>query len=386
MPSICLCFEVNHPWVLSPYTFWDICKGKMDFVDEAETIAQLEKISTAFYLPLNQKLRELMMEYKGNLRLSFYIPGATIDLFEKYQPRVLESFAKLGWTNGAEFMGGTHNHSLSFFFSKKEFVRQVQKHHEKVRKSFDQEPFVFVHPELFYSDPLAATLTDELQYSGLITDISPTVFRNRNKYYLYQPATLKRPTLLIKSETYSQMFLKLFQPSLKYGVKEFVDTLRNEVERDQVAMLYMDYDLLFRRNAKSAIWLQVFQDLVQETLKYPDLYWLTPSMVVARHKPIDSLPPITHSHDNTMTLSRSWFEHSFRKEALHKLYGIETLVKNNKHESSMEIWELLQSMSYLSDVISKENTSYNKIPYKHYYTFINILTRLQVYTDYKNRQ
>ncbi len=379
MPSICLCFQVNQPAVLNQYSFWDICKGKNAFVDEAETQAQIQKISANFYLPLNQKLRELMLEHKGNLRLSFYIPGSTIDLFARHQPKVLDSFAKLGWTNGAEFMGGTHNHSLSFFYSKPEFVRQVQKHHEKIRNSFDQEPFVFVHPELFYSDTLAATLTDELQYSGIITDISTASFRNRNPNYLYSPSGLKRPTLLIRNNNYSQMFLKLFQPSQKYTAKEFVDTLRAEVGRDQVVVIFLDYALLFRRNAKSAIWLQVFTDLVQETLKHPDLYWLTPSMVVARHKAMDNLTAVSHSHDASMSLSRSWFEHPFRKEAFNKLYGMEGLVKKTGSQELLEVWSLLQSREYLDEIVPKNDLpDYAKLPYRDYNSFINMLAYLQI--------
>ncbi|MBX7243103.1 MAG: hypothetical protein K1X92_15270 [Bacteroidia bacterium] len=379
MPSICLCFQVNQPAELNHYSFWDICKGKNAFVDEVETQAQIQKVSSNFYLPLNQKLRELMMEHKGNLRLSFYIPGATIDLFAQYQPKVLDSFAKLGWTNGAEFMGGTHNHSLSFFYSKSEFVRQVQKHHEKVRSSFDQEPFVFVHPELFYSDSLAATLTDHLQYSGIITDISSATFRNRNPNYLYNPTGLKRPALLIRNNVYSQLFLKLFQPSQKYSAREFVDTLREEVGRDQVVVIFLDYTLLFRRNAKTAIWLQVFTDLVQETLKHPDLYWLTPSMVVARHKPMDNLTPVTHSHDTSMSMSRSWFEHPFRKEALHKLYGMESIVKKSESAELMDIWSLLQSRDYLDRIVpGNEQPESSKLPYRDYNSFINMLSSLQI--------
>lgn len=376
MPSICLCFQVHQPMLLRKYSFMDFCEGDNNFFYKDLTNAQLQKNAERFYLPMNQHLRTLMQAHKGNFRVAFHVSGVMMDLLEKYRKDVLDSFAKLGWTNGAEFIGGTYYHSLSFFYSKTEFIRQIKLHHAKIRSNFEQEPMVFVHPELYYDDTLAETLHEVFSDTGLICEIESSVFKNRNPNYTYSPASIRKPTLLIRNQTYTALFEKLFKPNSKYTVQNFIETLRKEVKRDEVVMIYTDYDSLFSQMNKIGN-NDVLSEFVAEILKYPDLYFMTPSMVVARFKPSDSIPSVSKPQDKEYPFIAEWLEDHLRKDLALKLYEMETQVIASENKDLLQTWSLLQSYDYFKKIgNTSEKNDLSQEAFVIYNTIISAL-RLQ---------
>src|SRR5260221_14473708 len=79
---------------------------------------------------------------------------------EKYRPDVLKSFQELAKTGCVEFLSETYYHSLSFLYSKEEFIRQVVKHKEKIKEHFGQSPQVFRNTELIYNNEVASFAGD----------------------------------------------------------------------------------------------------------------------------------------------------------------------------------------------------------------------------------
>lgn len=375
MPSICLCFQVHQPMLLRKYSFMDLCEGDKNFFYKDLTNAQLQKNAERFYLPMNQHLRTLMQDHKGNFRVAFHLSGVMMDLLEKYRKDVLDSFAKLGWTNGAEFIGGTYYHSLSFFYSKTEFIRQIKLHHAKIRSYFDQEPMVFVHPELYYDDKLAATLHEVFSDTGLICDIEASVFKNRNPNYTYSPASIRKPTLLIRNQTYTALFEKLFKPNSKYTVQNFIETLRNEVKRDEVVMIYTDYDSLFSQMNKIGN-NDVLSEFVAEVLKYPDLYFMTPSMVVARYKPSDAIPSVLNPQEKNYPFISEWLEDDLRKDLAWKLYEMESQVMASQNKDLLQTWSLLQSYDYFKKI--GKTVEKNDLSQEAFITYNNIISALRL--------
>jgi alpha-amylase len=151
MPSVCLYFQVHQPFRLKPYDCFKIGYDHV-YEDELKNREILDRVSTKCYLPANEALLHLIDKHKGNFKIAYSISGTALEQFETYRPDVLRSFQNLAETGCVEFLSETYYHSLSFLYSRKEFIRQVGKHKAKIEQLFHQTPSVFRNTELIYNE------------------------------------------------------------------------------------------------------------------------------------------------------------------------------------------------------------------------------------------
>ena len=155
MPSVCFYFQVHQPFRIKRYSFFDIGHDHF-YEDDEKNRWVLNKVSDKCYIKTNNKMLDLIKRHKGKFKISYSLSGTAIEQFEIYRPDVLKSFAALAETGCVEFLSETYYHSLSFLKSKKEFVRQVEKHDKKIKEHFGQVPKIFRNTELIYNNELAA--------------------------------------------------------------------------------------------------------------------------------------------------------------------------------------------------------------------------------------
>ena len=131
MPSVCFYFQVHQPFRLKHYDCFKIGYDHQ-YEDEDQNKAILDRVSEKCYLPANKIIFDLVRKHGEKFRVSYSISGTALEQFERYRPDVLRSFQKLANTGCVEFISETYNHSLSFLYSKEEFVRQVGRHKQKI--------------------------------------------------------------------------------------------------------------------------------------------------------------------------------------------------------------------------------------------------------------
>ena len=124
MVNICFYFQVHQPNRLKKYSIFDINKHS-NYFDEKKNKEIIEKVATKCYLPMNNLLLRLINKHNGKFKVSFSISGTVLDQFEKYTPKVIQSFKDLSETGCVEFLTETYYHSLSFLFSKEVFKNQI---------------------------------------------------------------------------------------------------------------------------------------------------------------------------------------------------------------------------------------------------------------------
>ena len=95
--SICLFFTVHQPTRLRQYRFFDIGKDS-HYYDDFANRNVIRRAIQECYLPMNAILLDLLKTHKGAFKLAFSISGATLELFERYAPEVIESFKALSDT------------------------------------------------------------------------------------------------------------------------------------------------------------------------------------------------------------------------------------------------------------------------------------------------
>ncbi|MEP7128775.1 MAG: hypothetical protein ABI729_07905, partial [Chitinophagales bacterium] len=82
-------------------------------------------------------------------------------------------------------------------------------------------------------------------------------------------------------------------------------------------------------------------------LDHPDFYFRSPSEVISKHPPRDvyNAPEFTSWADEERDLS-AWNENELQREALEKIYGLESAVKATGNEDLLKVWSKLQTSDH----------------------------------------
>ena len=112
--TVCFYFQVHQPFRIKPYNFFN--GGKSYFDDELNK-HHLQKAVRACYLPANALIARLSRRHGGRFRVAFSLSGTVLDQLAEHAPEAIDSFAALGASGAAEFMGETDFHSLAAVFS-----------------------------------------------------------------------------------------------------------------------------------------------------------------------------------------------------------------------------------------------------------------------------
>src|SRR6188768_2768507 len=138
--GIVLYLHVHQPWRIRQYSIFDTAENH-DYFDEpsADTDRNnervLRKVADKSYRPMNELLERLLKKHP-DFKVSLSITGTFLEQAEKWTPDVIESFQRLVATGQVEIVSETYYHSLAFFYSRSEFVRQVEIHRQKIRELF----------------------------------------------------------------------------------------------------------------------------------------------------------------------------------------------------------------------------------------------------------
>jgi len=104
----------------------------------------------------------------------------------------MSTFDALAETGCVEFLAETYYHSLSFLYSRDEFVEQVnQSIIETINSYFGQKPPIFRNTELVYNNDLAALIESMGKFDAIITEGADHILGYRSPNFVYQPKGCK---------------------------------------------------------------------------------------------------------------------------------------------------------------------------------------------------
>src|SRR5436190_16575275 len=195
MASVCFYFQVHQPYRLRRYSVFDT---DHHYFDEHKNAEICRKVAHKCYLPANQVILDLIRVHDKRFRCSYSVTGVALDQFAAYCPEVLDSFKRLAATGAVEFLSETYYHSLSFLYSREEFVAQVQLHRRKIEDLFGQTPTVFRNTELIYSNDVAHVVA-QLGYRGILAEGVDRILGYRSPTFTYRPVACPDMTLLLKN-------------------------------------------------------------------------------------------------------------------------------------------------------------------------------------------
>jgi len=386
MPSVCFYFQVHQPVRLRHYTVFD---KDDEYFDDYKNSSICRKVAHKCYLPTNRLLLELIRRFKGRFRVSYSITGLLLEQFERYSPEVLSTFDALAETGCVEFLAETYYHSLSFLYSRTEFIEQINKHIEAINYFFRQKPKIFRNTELIYNNDLAALIESMGCFDAIITEGADHILGYRSPNFVYQPKGCNHLKLLLKNYSLSDDIAFRFSnrdwAQWPLTADKFARWISNVNGNGNVVNLFMDYETFGEHQWEDTGIFDFMRHLPGEVLKHPDNNFKTPSEVIQSYGSADEVdvPHIISWADTERDLS-AWLGNAMQSNAIHELYRLEKKIKNTKDEKIIADWRKLQASDhfyymctkYFADGdVHKYFNPYDS-PYDSYINFMNVLDHL----------
>ncbi len=386
MASVCFYFQVHQPVRLRHYTVFD---SDPHYFDDHKNAAICKKVAHKCYLPANRLLLDLVNRYEGKFRISYSLTGVLLEQLQQFCPEVLSTFDALAQTGCVEFLAETYYHSLSYLYSKKEFLEQVNKHVETIESLFGQRPRIFRNTELIYNNELAKLIESTGQFDAIITEGADHILGYRSPNYIYRPKGCDNLKLLLKNYALSDDIAFRFSdrnwnqwPLTTDKFSQWV----NEVNGNgYVVNLFMDYETLGEHQWADTGIFDFMRHLPEAILRHPDNNFKTPSEVTELYQDVDEvdIPHLISWADTERDIS-AWLGNAMQSNAIHELYRIEDNIKKINDQNILNDWRKLQTSDhfyymctkYFADGdVHKYFNPYDS-PYDSYINFMNVLDNL----------
>ncbi|MHC4482207.1 MAG: glycoside hydrolase family 57 protein [Planctomycetota bacterium] len=387
MASICFYFQVHQPLRLRHYTVFD----KNDqYFDDYKNASICKKVANKCYLPANRLLLDIIRRLQGRFKIAYSITGVLLEQLQRYAPEVISTFDALVETGCVEFLAETYYHSLSFLYSRDEFVEQVKKHSETIRSFFGQEPRIFRNTELIYNNDLAGLVESMGNFEAIMTEGADHILGYRSPNFVYRPKGCSKLKLLLKNYSLSDDIAFRFSnrdwPEWPLTAEKFARWISNVNGNGNVVNLFMDYETFGEHQWKDTGIFDFMRHLPGQILKHPDNDFKTPSEIVQSYEAVDTVdvPHLISWADTERDLS-AWLGNAMQSNAIHELYQLEKKIKKAGDEKIIADWRRLQTSDhfyymctkYFADGdVHKYFNPYGS-PYDSYINFMNVLDNLQ---------
>lgn len=386
MASVCFYFQVHQPWRLRKYSIFD---RRGDYFDDEKNSEICNKIAQKCYLPANRLMLELIRRYEGRLKLTYSLTGLAIEQFERFCPKVLDSFRRLAETGCVEFLAETYCHSLSFLYSREEFAEQVSMHQDRICSLFGQIPTVFRNTELIYNNDLAH-IAAELGFAGILCEGVEQAGGMQSPAFVYHVPGLPHMAVLAKnyrlSDDIAFRFSNRAWPQWPLTAEKFARWVNQVNGNGHLVNLFMDYETLGEHQWAETGIFDFLEHLPREILKMPENEFLTLSEAIKRYPPVGEIdvPHVTSWADTERDLS-AWLGNAMQSNALHELYRLEKDIKSADAPDLLHDWRRLQSsdhfyymcVKYFSDAVVHQYFNPYDSPYDSYINYMNVLDHLR---------
>jgi alpha-amylase len=386
MPSVCFYFQVHQPVRLRHYTVFD---NNHDYFDDHKNGSICRKVANKCYLPANRLLLDTIRRFDGRFKIAYSVTGILLEQLQEFSPEVMSTFDALARTGCVEFLAETYYHSLSFLYSRNEFIEQINKHIETINYYFGQTPRVFRNTELIYNNDLANLIESLDKFDAIITEGADHILGFRSPNFVYQPKDCKKLKLLLKNYSLSDDIAFRFSnrgwTQWPLTAEKFANWIHNVNGNGNVVNLFMDYETFGEHQWEDTGIFNFMRHLPEEILKHPDNNFKTPTEVAQSYDISDTVdvPHIISWADTERDLS-AWLGNAMQSNAIHELYRLEKKIKKTGDQKIIEDWRKLQvsdhfyymCTKYFADGdVHKYFNPYDS-PYDSYINFMNVLDSL----------
>lgn len=393
MASVCIYLQIHQPYRVRNYRIFDIGTRNDYFSGSGENNRNnewvLKKVAKKSYAPTAEVLRELLEKHPTfSFALSF--SGIVLDQLEAWAPDVLKEFQEIVKSGRVEILGETYYHSLAFFYSEKEFERQVDLHKEKIQKLFGVTPTVFRNTELAYRDDLAKW-AEKKGYTAILAEGWSRILGWRSANFTYRPEGTKHIALLLKnyqlSDDIAFRFGQRSWESWPLSAETFGSWIHSVNGNGETVNLFMDFETFGEHQWEDTGIFHFLRQLPVEVFRHPDNSFKTPSETAKLYSPKDVIqcPDILTWADTDRDLT-AWVDNDMQKSAIKAVYALEGEMLKTKNNELLEAWRRLQTSDHFYYMCTKWSNDgdvhayfspYNS-PYEAFIAYMNALKDLSL--------
>lgn len=346
MKSVCICFQVHHPFHTKWFWPGDKYTSKLDlnlYFDLQKNFISFSNLYRESFLPTLQILLKTAEE--SNSKYALNISGTLLDQCT-WIPEMMEKFKELAGTGNIEFLCSPYYNSISSLLNNTEYFKQyVLKYRRKIKELFGNDTKFFINSDLIYT-PGILSIIEEMGFCGLITEGADIVLKGQNPTRVFKNNDLAVLTRHIRlSEDIEKRFS--FKTWREYPlIPEKFASWIGGMEGD-VILLYIDC-APFGGHHNSGADIFHFLEKFPIELERRNIEMLTPTEAVGRYDPIKLTPLETESvvKYGMFNLLGNHMQHLY----FHELSDIGKYLENTKNPIIQEIFGYLQQVDILSSM------------------------------------
>lgn len=393
MPSLCFYFQVHQPYRVRKFRVFDIGAGSPYFEEESNTDLNnkkvLLKVADKSYRPATKVLIELLKKHP-DFKASFSFSGVALEQMQKWAPDVIALFKEAIDTGRVEVLSETYHHSLSFFYSRDEFEKQVKMHKDLIKRLFNVTPKVFRNTELSYRNDLGEW-AEKSGYKGIIAEGWDPFLGWRSPNFVYRPKGTKKIALLLKnyklSDDVAFRFSSKSWAEWPLTAEKFGQWFSSINGNGETVNLFMDYETFGEHQWEDTGIFEFLKKLPEEIFKHKDNNFKTPSEVIESYDKRDEvdMPSIVTWADTDRDLT-AWVGNDMQRAAIENIYALENKVMNTGDKKLVDDWRKLLTSDHFYYMCTKwfadgdvhAYFSPYESPYEAFITYMNAVNDLKI--------
>ena len=397
MMTICPYFHVHQPFRIKKYRIFNIGVDHDYFNDASGTDLDnkfiMEKVAEKSYLPTTSVLQELLDRHP-EFRFALSFSGVVLEQMEEYAPNVLEAFQKLVASGRVELLADTYHHSLAFFYSEREFGRQVAQHRRMIKRLFNvEDPKVFRHTELCYNNDLA-NWAERAGYIGIMAEGWDPVLGWRSPNYLYHPTGHNKIKVLLKNYRLSDDIAFRFGQKGWAGwplsAEKYAQWVFSHNGDGNTINLFMDFETFGEHQWSDTGIFDFLRELPNQLLQHPDVSFKTPTETVESYDAVGEIDVqgVLTWADTERDLT-AWLGNNIQQTSIQALYDLEEEIMRTGDKDLINDWRKLQTSDHFYYMCTKwfndgdvhAYFSPYDSPYDAHIAFMNALNDLRFRLD-----
>ncbi len=377
MKNICFCFQMHSPYRLKRYRFFEIGHDHY-YYDDLATEEHVNWLVQTSYLPLCQTIRDMINLSKGKFHCSISISGTMIEMFEQFNPEMIDILKELASTKCVEFLATTYSYTLASEYDQDEFKKQLKLQGELLESIFGVKAQTVWNTELLYTDETAFNL-NKMGYKVMMTEGAKHVISWKSPNRIFQSAGSPKMKVLLRNTNLSdELSFHFSDPNwanFPIDAEKYANQLQALPEGEDIINIWVGAETFgVRQNAGTGIF-----DFLKALPYYAmerEIGFMTPSEAAKKLSAEDVLSspyPLTWSGE-AKDLS-IFTGNDLQQEAIHKLFAVAERVHLCQDKALKTNWLRLQDANYLHNMnhIDQGETQYESA-YDAFINYMNILS------------
>ena len=377
MKNICFCFQMHSPYRLKRYRFFEIGHDHY-YYDDMATEEHVNWLVNTSYLPLCQTIKDMINLSKGKFHCAISVSGTMIEMFEQFNPEMIDILKELAATKCVEFLATPYAYSLASEYNEEEFKKQLKLQSDLVEMILGVKAQTIWNTELLYTDELAYNL-NKMGYKTIMTEGAKHVISWKTPNRLYQSAGAPKMKVLLRNTNLSdELSFHFSDPgwaNFPMDAEKYANMIQSMPEEDELVNIWVGAETFgVRQNAGTGIF-----DFLKALPYYAlerEIGFMTPAEAAKKLAANDVLSSPYHLTWSGEAKDLSIYTgNDLQQEALNKLYAVAERVHLCQDKALKTNWLRLQDVNYLHYMnhIDQGETQYESA-YDAFINYMNILS------------